>query len=97
MQDLMDYSQEDAMRRRKKAGDLGTIQQQVNENLAPAQMRASSPGVQLHESSPAVAIEESLPSMKHGGEVKHTGMYKLHKGEHVLTSQMAKQFRKASR
>jgi hypothetical protein len=40
---------------------------------------------------------QAVMSMKHGGPVRHTGLYKLHKGEHVLTSHMAERFRKASR
>jgi len=30
------------------------------------------------------------PSFKHGGKVKKTGIYKLHKGEKVLTAKQAK-------
>jgi len=31
-----------------------------------------------------------IPGFKHGGKVKKTGIYKLHKGEKVLTAKQAK-------
>lgn len=30
-------------------------------------------------------VSSNIPSFKHGGDVKQTGIYKLHKGEKVLS------------
>jgi len=37
--------------------------------------------------------DKGLPGFKKGGKVKKTGVYKLHKGEKVLTASAAKKHR----
>lgn len=44
-----------------------------------------------HQSLLGLAMGKmKVPGFKHGGKVKKTGIYKLHKGEKVLTARQAK-------
>ena len=45
--------------------------------------------IKMPQRSPAMGRQASMPSFKKGGKVKKTGVYKLHKGERVISAARA--------
>lgn len=70
---------------RKVASSLGPLRDAANNNVRAANQRSSdsSPDHGAAAASQAVSNLRVLGSMKKGGRVKRTGLYRLHAGEVV--------------
>jgi hypothetical protein len=51
----------------------------------------------LYAISPMGGMIDSIASKKRGGKIRKTGIYRLHKGEHVVPAKRSKKSRKSGR